>query len=47
MGTGKRIRVYSAQLLVHVHGVQQRLIEAGLEIVRDDQMATIKRLSCA
>ena len=34
-------RVDAAELLVHVHRVQQRLIEAGLELVGDDQKAVL------
>ena len=34
-------RVHAAELLVHVHRVQQRLVEAGLELVGDDQEAVL------
>ena len=37
-------RVHAAELLVHVHRVQQRLVEAGLELVGDDQEAILRPL---
>ena len=37
-------RVDAAELLVHVHRVQQRLVEAGLELVGDDQEAVLRPL---
>ncbi len=36
--------VDAAELLVHVHGVQQRLVEARLELVRHDQERYSSRL---
>ena len=34
-------RVHAAELLVYVHGVEQRLVEAGLELVGDHQEAVL------
>ena len=39
----------AAQLLIHIHRVQQRLIKARLELVRDDQdtiLMLLERLCC-
>ena len=39
---GKRLhRVHAAELLVHVHRVEQRLVEPGLELVGDHQEAVL------
>jgi hypothetical protein len=37
-------RVHPAELLVHVHRVEQRLIEARLELVGDDEEAVLRPL---
>ena len=37
-------RVHAAQLLVDVHGVEERLVEAGLELVRDDEEPAVRPL---
>ena len=36
--------VDAAELLVHVHRVQQRLVEAGLELVRDEKDPVVVRV---
>jgi hypothetical protein len=36
--------VHAAELLVHVHGVQQRLVEARLELVGDDEEPVLRAL---
>ena len=39
---GQRLdRVHATELLVHVHRVEQRLVEAGLELVGDHQEAVL------
>ncbi len=37
-------RIHPAQLLVHVHGVEERLVEPGLELVGHHQKATLGSL---
>ena len=34
--------VHAPELLVHVHGVEQRLVEPGLKLVGDDEKAAIE-----
>lgn len=34
----------AAQLLIHIHGMQQRLVKAGLELVGDDQETVLVAL---